>query len=119
VWEAFEEVRTKLRKPLTDNACKLTVQELLKLKNKGEDPVACLNQSVQRGYSGVFPVNRNDGRNGSGHEPKSVVVSPEAKRKMKEADEAVLARFRRENDIRLGFIPTSGGESETKSLESR
>jgi hypothetical protein len=70
--------------------------------------VACLNQSAQRGYSGVFPANRNVGRNVSGHEPNPVEVSPEAERKKKEANEAWLERFRRANGIRLGLIPAPG-----------
>jgi hypothetical protein len=107
-WKGFEDIRKKLRKPLTDRARELTVKGLEELRSRGEDAVACLNQSVQRGYSGVFPVNRNDGRYRDGHDPKPVVESPEAKERKKKADAAFLERIRRENDIRLGLIPEKG-----------
>lgn len=55
-WEGFEEMRERIGKPLTDRARFLTVQQLEKLRSEGEDPRACLDQSTQRSWSGVFPV---------------------------------------------------------------
>ena len=52
-WQGFEEMRKKIRKPLTDRARKLILAELKKL---GDDPVALLNQSVQNSWSGIFPL---------------------------------------------------------------
>ena len=107
-WRGFEDIRNRLRKPLTDRSRELTVKDLEELRSQGEDPVACLNQSVQRGYSGVFPVNRNGDRNGNGQEAKPVPMSQEEKAKRMKAEEEILAKFRRETDIKLGLIPKVG-----------
>lgn len=78
----FEEMRKKLRKPLTDRAKKLTLGKLEKLAPGNEAmQVAILDQSVERGWQGVFPlktdwnVERNEkygtGASGTGSETKS------------------------------------------------
>jgi hypothetical protein len=55
-WEAFHECRRKLKAPLTCYAEKLVVIELCKLKTSGEDPQACLDQSIVNGWRDVFPL---------------------------------------------------------------
>lgn len=55
-WAAFVEMRKKLRVPLTERGAELTVAALDRLRGQGEDPNACLDQSVSRGYRGVFAV---------------------------------------------------------------
>jgi hypothetical protein len=52
-WQGFEEMRKKIRKPLTDRARNLILAEL---KTLGGDPAALLNQSVQNSWAGVFPL---------------------------------------------------------------
>ena len=53
----FEEMRKKLRKPLTDRAKRLTLGKLEKLAPGDEAmQVAILDQSVERGWQGVFPL---------------------------------------------------------------
>ncbi len=53
----FAEMRKKMRKPLTDRALSLTLAELEKLApGDDEKKIAILNQSVQRGWQGVFPL---------------------------------------------------------------
>ena len=53
----FEEMRKKLRKPLTDRAKELTLGKLEKLAPGNEAlQVAILDQSVERGWQGVFPL---------------------------------------------------------------
>ena len=53
----FEEMRKKMRKPLTDRALALTLSELEKLApGDDEKKIAILNQSIQRGWQGVFPL---------------------------------------------------------------
>lgn len=50
-------MRKKLRKPLTDRAKKLTLGKLEKLAPGNEEmQVAILDQSVERGWQGVFPL---------------------------------------------------------------
>jgi hypothetical protein len=53
VWAAFEEHRRKLRKPMTDHARDLIVQECMKL---GGDPNLLLDQSIRKGWMDVFPL---------------------------------------------------------------
>lgn len=53
----FEEMRKKIRKPLTERALALTLSELEKLApGDDEKKIAILNQSIQRGWQGVFPL---------------------------------------------------------------
>jgi hypothetical protein len=56
-WQAFEESRRKTCKaPLTIYAAKLVIMELVRLKSAGEDPQACLDQSIRNGWRDVFPL---------------------------------------------------------------
>jgi hypothetical protein len=55
-WTAFVEMRRKIRAPLTPYAEKLIIRELCKLKAAGNDPQACLDQSIMLGWRDVFPV---------------------------------------------------------------
>jgi hypothetical protein len=64
-WAGFEENRKRIKAPLTARARQLTINNLLKLKDSGEDPVACLDQSTQLGWRGVFEVRTNG--NGNSH----------------------------------------------------
>ena len=54
-WESFVEMRSKIRAPLTGRAKTLAVAELGKLRDQGHDPRAVLEQSVLKGWRGVFP----------------------------------------------------------------
>lgn len=55
-WAGYEEMRGKMRKPLTDHIRKLVVRDLDKLRSSGNDPTEVLNQSVTRGWTGVFSI---------------------------------------------------------------
>ena len=55
-WQAFVEMRRKIKAPLTPYAEKLIVRELVKLKTAGHDPQACLDQSIMNSWRDVFPV---------------------------------------------------------------
>ena len=67
----FAEMRKKMRKPLTDRALALTLSELEKLApGDDEKKVAILNQSIQRGWQGVFPLKDE-------HKPTSRFATPD------------------------------------------
>jgi hypothetical protein len=68
LWDGFDEMRRKMpsKSSWTDYARRLTIKNLEKLAAQGEDIQACLEQSIQRGYRGVFPVKQNGG-NGNGN----------------------------------------------------
>ena len=61
VWAAFEGHRKKIKKPMTDEARKLVIKECVKI---GGDPNALLEQSIMRGWAGIFPI--KDDSNGKG-----------------------------------------------------
>jgi hypothetical protein len=66
-WEAFKEMRKKIRAPLTYYAETLIARELVKLKASGQDPQACLDQSIMNGWRDVFPL-RDKGITRPAHE---------------------------------------------------
>jgi hypothetical protein len=66
VWDAFDEMRRKIRKPLTDYARKLIVRELAKFEARGMDSTAVLNQSILNCWQGIFELKSNGGNNGNG-----------------------------------------------------
>jgi hypothetical protein len=56
-WERFDEFRRKRDKAAwTDNARKLAIGRLEKLRGEGNDPGEVLDQAVLRNWSGLFPV---------------------------------------------------------------
>lgn len=62
-WEGFEEMRRKIRKPMTDKARALIVNELRKLAEDGHPPGKVLEQSIMHDWQGVFRLkDRNDDR---------------------------------------------------------
>ena len=67
----FAEMRKKMRKPLTDRALALTLSELEELApGEDEKKIAILNQSIQRGWQGVFPLKDE-------HKPTSRFATPD------------------------------------------
>jgi hypothetical protein len=80
-WQAFTEMRRKIKAPLTDYAGKLIVHELVRLKTSGEDPQACLDQSIRNGWRDVFPLRDKQLR---------AVISPEIEARNTEIYQAQL-----------------------------
>ena len=58
----FEKFRKKIRKPLTERAFELLLNELGRLRSEGNDALQVINQSIMRGYQGIFPVRNEGGR---------------------------------------------------------
>lgn len=55
-WADFEEMRRKVRKPLTDGARRLAVKRLLALYAEGHDPTEVLEQSILNAWQGLWPI---------------------------------------------------------------
>ncbi|VVD63598.1 hypothetical protein PPN31114_00230 [Pandoraea pneumonica] len=55
-WGNWVAYRRKGKAPFTDHAASLSIEALDKLRADGHDPVAVINQSVLRGWTGLFPV---------------------------------------------------------------
>lgn len=58
--QGFEEMRVKIKKPMTDRAKKLLLTELEKLSADRRTQIAILDQSVKRSWAGVFAL-KDDG----------------------------------------------------------
>lgn len=54
--QGFEEMRNKIKKPMTDQAKKRLVTELVKLSGDRDTQIAILNQSEDRCWAGVFAL---------------------------------------------------------------
>ena len=68
--QGFEEMRIKIKKPMTDRAKTLLLGELQKLSANRDEQIEILNQSVTRCWQGVFPL-KDSGNNF--HESKTPV----------------------------------------------
>ena len=55
-WAQWAEVRERMRAPLTAGAVDLAIRELTKLRASGHDPATVIEQSVLRGWRGLFPI---------------------------------------------------------------
>lgn len=57
LWDGFWEMRKKMgqRAPITDFGKKLILKELMKFYAEGYDPNSSLENSIMKGWRGVFP----------------------------------------------------------------
>lgn len=98
VWEDFEEMRKKIKKPMTDRARQNIISKLDLFKAKGHDPTAILDKSITNDWQDVYEP-KPEGGNGAGQRYKSV-----SERKAEHNEQARLnAR------VLLG-IPGGGGK---------
>jgi len=57
----YKENRKAIKKPMTVRACELLCTTLTKLAAQGENLVDCINQSISRSYSDIYPVSKQNG----------------------------------------------------------
>lgn len=55
-WDAYLEMRTKIRKPATSFAQKLAIAKLAELREQGHHPAAVLGQSIMNSWQGIFEL---------------------------------------------------------------
>ena len=67
-WEEFENMRKRIRRPLTEYAKTLIVKELAKCKAIGDDPKDCLDRSIKNDWTDVYPRQPRPERNGKKEE---------------------------------------------------
>ena len=72
-WDAFEEMRRRIKKPMTDKARTIAVDRLRRLAADGWPPGDVLNHSTLNNYQGLFPPkdNRNGQRSRDNDRPRS------------------------------------------------
>ena len=56
LWLEFIRHRALLKKPMTDHAQYLACRRLWLLRKQGNDPVSVVEQSIERGWLGLFGV---------------------------------------------------------------
>lgn len=64
----FEDMRKKIKKPMSDRAKKILITELNKLADTDEQKIAILEQSIFHSWQGVFPL-KGGNYNGSNQQP--------------------------------------------------
>jgi hypothetical protein len=60
-WKAWLEVRRRIGAPNTEYALNLAIRKLGRYRAEGHDPKLVLEQAIERGWRGLFPVKRDDG----------------------------------------------------------
>lgn len=67
-WEMWDRFRKKKdSKAWSDDAKKLSIRELGKLHDQGQSPASIIEQSVQRGWTGLFPLKTNTNAGATQH----------------------------------------------------
>lgn len=56
-WQDYEQMRLKIKKPMTDAARRLAVRRLMEIWNEhGHAPQAVLEQSILNAWQGIWPL---------------------------------------------------------------
>ena len=61
---SFIDFRKKIKKPMTDRAIKLLISKLNSITSDTNEQIEIINQSILRGWAGVFPLKEGGGSNG-------------------------------------------------------
>ncbi|WP_274952460.1 hypothetical protein [Angelakisella massiliensis] len=76
--QEFEQMRKKLKKPMTDRAKQLLLSKLRKLSGDEGEQIAILEQSVLHGWQDVYPLKEEQGNGGAARadsvEPKLGII---------------------------------------------
>jgi phage replication O-like protein O len=64
--DAFIDMRSKIKKPITDHAVNLLINKLSKLKEQGYDPEDLLNDAIMNSWQGIV-IKKQGGNNGTGN----------------------------------------------------
>lgn len=56
VFAAFIDYRAEIGKPMTDRAVHIALNKLMELSDTTQGRIAVINQSIERGWTGLFPV---------------------------------------------------------------
>jgi len=88
-WLDYEEMRRKIRKPMSNRARQLAVAKLQELQRSGHAPSAVLQQSILHSWQGLFPIQSQ--RNGhaaakAAHAPSDPAPDPRSQ-EQRDADE--------------------------------
>lgn len=59
-WEAFKDMRKRIKKPMTPHAEKLVIGKIDKYRIAGHDPTVMLNQSILNGWQDIYEPKENN-----------------------------------------------------------
>jgi len=62
VWSAYEEMRIKIKKPMTDRARKNIIAKLEDFKSKGHDPTVVLDNAITGSWQSVYEPKEGSGK---------------------------------------------------------
>jgi hypothetical protein len=60
-WRDYEEMRTRIKKPLTDRARTENLRDLQRLRDAGEDVHEVISQTIKRCWAGFFSIKNRGG----------------------------------------------------------
>lgn len=72
-WNSFEQMRKRIKKPLTDEATKRILVRLEKWRGEGQDAEEILSMAIENNWQGLWPLEKKSGggngqnANGNGH----------------------------------------------------
>lgn len=98
IWKQFNEMRSKIKKPLTPYAAHLIIKELQKIKDTHHnDPVSVLEQSIRLNYQDVYPLKEaNNANTSQGFSTNSYRRNNQDRGGLRPETEAELDRIARE-----------------------
>jgi len=118
-WEAFDEMRKKLKKPMTPRARELIVKKLAGFEAQGHNSTEILNQSVVSGWTDVYapkhPTGGNHGTRNNGSN-RNTDGNAEALRQFVDAE---LERERAENNGDSSLAGPTGAASRAEDQSGR
>jgi hypothetical protein len=62
-WQGFEEMRIKIKKPMTELARKMAINKLDRFRQNGHDPAEILSRSIISNYPDLYEPKENKGQN--------------------------------------------------------
>jgi hypothetical protein len=91
-WDAYQEMRLKIRKPMTPHAVELAYRKLAELQAQGHSPGAVLDQSVLNSWQGLFALR------GERNNAQQETAAERRTRRSNEVAEKFLRRFQQGNE---------------------
>jgi hypothetical protein len=66
-WQAYLEMRKRIKRPMTAKAVELAVKKLAELREIGDDPKEVLERSILNSWQGLFPLQNQSRKAGTNH----------------------------------------------------
>lgn len=105
-WDGYEEMRRRMRKPMTDHARELAVERLAAMAEKGHNPTDIINSTILNGWTGFFePKGESNGT----HQQRDQPNQPAAVERQRIAHANIREAFERRYGH--GAVGLNGGNS--------